>query len=94
MMVITALILVCALITLFYKISVHSAGVWGIIGILLPLNKASEEGTLLIPTMVAIVVAGLVMSSRLQLNAHVPREVLAGAVVGFAVGFAGMIFMF
>jgi membrane-associated phospholipid phosphatase len=94
MMIVTALVIISALITLFYKLSIHSAGIWGIIGILLPLNKASEEGVLLIPTLTAIVIAGLVMSARLQLNAHIPREVLVGAIVGFAIGFGGIAVFF
>lgn len=94
MMIVTALVILSAVITLFYKLSVHSAGIWGVIGILLPLNKASDDGLLFWPTIVALVVAGLVMSARLQLNAHVPREVLVGAVVGFAVGFVGIAILF
>ncbi|MFZ5971457.1 MAG: hypothetical protein ACOYXA_07675 [Bacteroidota bacterium] len=89
MMIVTALILVSAALTLFYKISIHAAGVWGMLGILIPFNKAGE-GTLLIPTVVGLVVAGLVMSARLQLNAHTPREVLVGSLVGFSVGFVGI----
>jgi hypothetical protein len=94
MMIVTALVLVSAIVTVVYKLSIHSVAVWGMIGILLPLNKASAEGLLLIPTIVGVLVAGLVMSSRLQLNAHVPREVLVGSVVGFAVGFGGVILFF
>lgn len=59
-----------------------------------PMNKVSEEGTLLIPTAVVIIVAGLVMSSRLALNAHTPRELLVGSVTGFAIGFMGMVILF
>ena len=94
MLIITALVLSCALVTLFYKVSIHSAGAWGLIGIILPLNKATEEGTLLMPTVLALVAAGLVMSARLKLNAHVPREVMVGALLGFAVGFAGIAILF
>jgi hypothetical protein len=94
MMIITAMVIASATITLFYKVSVHSVAVCGIIGILLPLNTASEQGLLLYPTIGALVVAGVVMSSRLQLNAHVLREVFLGAIVGFAIGFGGMVLLF
>lgn len=93
MMIVTALVLVAAIVTQFYKVSVHSLAVWGMIGILLPLNKISY-GILVIPTAIAILIAGVVMSARLELNAHIPREVLVGAVLGFAVGFGGMIVLF
>jgi membrane-associated phospholipid phosphatase len=94
MTVVTGMILISAMITLFYKLSIHTVAMWGMIGMLLPLNKASEEAVLLIPTIVAVLVAGLVMSARLQLNAHTPREVLVGALVGFAAGFAGIVVFF
>lgn len=65
----------------------------GIVGILLPLNKISN-GLFLIPTVTFIVLAGLVMSSRLILNAHTPREILVGSLLGFGVGFAGILILF
>ncbi|HMJ70821.1 MAG TPA: hypothetical protein VK508_18090 [Cyclobacteriaceae bacterium] len=94
MTIITAMVIVSAVITLFYKVSVHSVAACGIIGILLPLNNASEQGLLLYPTIGALVIAGVVMSSRLQLNAHVLREVFTGAILGFAIGFGGIILLF
>ena len=94
LLIISAILIISTIVTAFYKVSMHSVGVWGIVGILLPLNKASGEGLLLIPTAVSIVVAGVVMSSRLGLNAHVPREVLVGALLGFGVAFTGVIILF
>ena len=93
LMIITALVVISASITLFYKVSIHSAAIWGIVGILLPLYKSSN-GSLLISIIVSIIAAGLVMSSRLILDAHTPREVLAGSLLGFGVGFAGMLILF
>jgi hypothetical protein len=94
MMIISALVLAAAVITIFYKLSIHSLAMWGGVGILLPLNKVSETGELLWPTVGIIIVTGLVMSSRLYLNAHTPREVLVGSVTGFVIGFGGMIVLF
>ena len=94
MMIITAMVVAAAITTLFYKVSVHSMAICGIVGILLPLNNASEQGLLLYPTVGALILAGIVMSSRLQLNAHVPKEVGIGAVMGFAIGFGGMMSLF
>lgn len=92
--IIDVLVIFSLLITFFYKASIHSVGVWGIIGILLPLNKVIDDNAIFSATLVALVVAGVVMSSRLQLNAHTPREVLVGSVVGFSIGFFGMIILF
>ena len=73
LVIIDVLVVVATLITFFYKVSVHAMAVWAFIGILLPLNKISEEGTLFGPTIIAILLAGAIMSARLQLNAHTPR---------------------
>jgi hypothetical protein len=94
MMIVSALVVVSLLITLFYKISIHSIAMGGGIGILLPLNQVTEQLNLLWPTAFTILATGLVMSSRLVLDAHSPREVMYGGVVGFVVGFFGMIILF
>lgn len=93
MMIITTMVIVSTIVTLFYKVSVHSVAICGLVGILLPLNNASE-GLLLYPTIGILIVAGIVMSSRLRLNAHVLREVLYGAGIGFLIGFGGVILLF
>jgi hypothetical protein len=94
MMIISALVVVSLMITLFYKISIHSIAMGGGIGILLPLNQVTEQLNLLWPTAFTILATGLVMSSRLVLDAHTPREVMYGGVVGFVVGFFGMSILF
>jgi membrane-associated phospholipid phosphatase len=94
MLIVTLLVISATLLTFFYKVSVHSLAIWGGIGILMPLNKAMEQSYLLWPTVFAIVMAGLVMSSRLYLNAHSPRQVLFGSLAGFAIGFFGVILLF
>lgn len=94
LIIIDVLVIVATLVTIFYKVSVHSMAIWGLIGILLPLNKVSEDGALLLPTIISIVIAGLVMTARLQLDAHSPREVMIGGMLGFGISFAAMIFMF
>lgn len=94
MMIVSAMVVFATVATFFYKLSVHSLALWGMVGMLLPMNKVSDVGSLLIPTVVAIVLAGLVMSSRLALNAHTPKEVFMGSVSGFVIGFFGTIILF
>jgi membrane-associated phospholipid phosphatase len=93
-LIVDCLILASAIITIFYKVSVHSMGLMGVLGILLPLNKIAENNSLVIPSIVILLIAGVVMSARLQLNAHTPREVLVGTATGFSIGFFGMILLF
>jgi membrane-associated phospholipid phosphatase len=93
MLIITAMVIVSAVVTLFYKVSVHAVAVWGVVGIMLPLNKA-VDGVLLYPLLAGIVIAGIVMSTRLFLDVHRPREVLVGSLIGFIIGFTGMLLLF
>ncbi len=94
MLITASLVLLATVGTLFQKLSVHSLAASGAFGIMLPLNKAVENGSLLYPTVIVLVIAGLVMTSRLYLNAHTPREVLSGAMLGFGGGFFGMLILF
>lgn len=94
MTIISAMVICATVVTLFYKLSIHSLALWGMVGMMLPMNKVSEVNVMLIPTAIVIVIAGLVMSARLALNAHTPREIMVGGVAGFAIGFFGMIILF
>ncbi len=94
LVIINLLVIASALITFFYKVSVHSLGIWGLVGILIPFNRMTENAELLYPTLALIVIAGLVMSARLQLQAHRPREILVGAVAGFSTSFIATIYLY
>jgi len=65
---------------------------WGWVGILLPLVRFSPP--LLWPTAVVIALCGLVISSRLMLGAHTPRETMVGSIAGLLVGYGGMVLLF
>ena len=93
MLIATSMTVLATVVTFFFKISVHSLAMGGALGILLPLNKAAF-GEMLMPAAALLIVAGLVMSARLYLQAHTLREVSYGAGAGFLVGFLGMIFLF
>jgi membrane-associated phospholipid phosphatase len=81
-------------VTIFYKISVHSVGIWGLIGILFALNQVSETSLLFLPLIATIVIAGVVMSSRLKLNVHNLTEVVVGSIVGFGTSTVLMTYLF
>jgi len=78
----TAVVLITTLITIFWKISVHSIGMGGVLGILLALNFRSHDMFLVWPISVWVLLFGVIMSSRLLINAHRPIEVYTGAVLG------------
>jgi hypothetical protein len=92
--IVDMLVIVATVTTFFYKVSVHSISIWGLVGITLLLTKISEVNTLFYVTIGLIVLAGVIMSSRLQLAAHTYREVMWGSVLGLGTSVIGMILMF
>jgi len=92
MLIAAALVGVATIITFFYKVSVHSLAMGGFIGILFPLIRFSPS--LLLPTTFVFVITGVVISSRLMLNAHTPRETLVGCLAGVLTGYGGMLLLF
>jgi len=94
MLIVTVMIGIATVVTLFFKISIHSLAMGGVAGILLPFNQANETGALLVPTAVALALTGAVMSARLALHAHTFREVWHGAWVGLLIGITGVILLF
>ena len=94
LVIIDVLVFIATFITYFFRISIHSLGMCGLLGILIPLNRISDNTLLFIPTVVMIVITGVVMSSRLLLNAHTAREVYIGAMTGLITGLSGMVILF
>lgn len=83
----TALILILTIITFFWKISIHGAAIGGVIGFIFALGVIHPIVNFTFILAVVIVIAGLVMYSRLMLNAHTPMQVYMGAMLGFFVCF-------
>ncbi|HTH55079.1 MAG TPA: phosphatase PAP2 family protein [Cyclobacteriaceae bacterium] len=92
MTIVAVLVITATVLTFFIKVSVHSLAMGGWIGILFPLIRFAPE--LLWPTAAITVIAGLVISARLYLNAHTMKEVVIGAAAGVAVGYGGMVVLF
>jgi membrane-associated phospholipid phosphatase len=65
-----------------------------LIAILIAINSVVDTGLFFYPLLVSIVVAGAVMSARMYLVAHTMREVVVGAVAGFATAILGFIIAF
>jgi hypothetical protein len=94
MVIIDLLVVVATITTFFFKVSVHTVSAWGLIGIMVPLNKMSQMETLFYPTLAIIALAGIIMSARLKVGAHSSREVMWGGVLGLATSVTGMLTMF
>lgn len=94
MVVIDMLVIAATLATFFFKVSVHSLTIWGLVGILVPLTRITEVNSIFYPTVGVILLAGFIMAARLQTGAHSSREVMWGAVLGLATGVGGMWIVF
>lgn len=80
----TLSLLVLILINFKWKISVHSAGIAGVLGATFALFRIHDFSNLwLISALIAV--TGLTLSSRLILSAHTPAQVYAGSAVGFLI---------
>lgn len=76
--------LMSMLINFFWKISAHMAGIGGIIGLLCKINSCGDGVFDLLPIIcVAIIVTGILGSSRIAMERHTLWQVLAGALNGF-----------
>jgi len=78
------------LINFRYKISIHAAGAGALTGLVLVLWIAFGQ-SLLMYMVPAILVSGLVLSSRLFSDTHNPGQVYTGYAAGFAVVSAVML---
>jgi len=87
----TLLVLILAIITLWFKISIHTAGVSGVVGILIAFGLKYPGTSVLYPLIGMILVAGLTMSARLHLNAHTPKEIFAGLAAGLSICFGALV---
>jgi len=77
-----ASVAIAILVNLKWKISIHMIGIGGIVGALCGMS-AFLFVDLRIPILVSVLVAGLLGTARLSLEAHHPLQVYAGFFVGF-----------
>ncbi len=68
-------------ISFFWKISIHMVGIGGIIGALIALTIKYGVNTNMW-LLISLGIAGILGSSRLALNAHNPKQIYTGLVIG------------
>jgi membrane-associated phospholipid phosphatase len=83
-------VLMVAVITLFWKISAHAAGISGVVGYLLYFSILSADNNLFIPVAVLILLSGILLSARLYLRSHTSAQVYAGYLLGLFISFVTM----
>jgi hypothetical protein len=78
----TLSVTLAVVITLKWKISVHSIGIGGLIGTLLAMSQILFVDVRL-PLIISIVLAGIIGSARLSLSQHSSSQIYTGILVGF-----------
>lgn len=79
-------VVIALMINYKWKISIHMIGIGGITGALFGMSQILLINLLPI-VMIAVLLAGLLGSSRIALQAHSPAQVYTGYVAGFACTF-------
>jgi hypothetical protein len=77
-------------VNIFYKISMHSIGLCGTLGVLFALQYHDFRYALLLPILLWLFVIGLVLSARLWLQVHDIQEVMWGSLLGFVSAFLSL----
>jgi hypothetical protein len=72
---------IITVINFWFKISIHSVGAGALIALVIALSVKSHD-PLTLMLIAVIFLAGLVLSSRLWLNSHSPKEVWLGFFLG------------
>lgn len=91
---ITLSLILLTIITFFWKISAHSVGMSGILGMLVGFNYQLGDGVLFYPILISILLVGLVMTVRLYLDAHNIEQVVAGFALGFVVNLLSVLLLY
>lgn len=87
--VITFSVVSLTIVSLFWKMSAHMTGLGGLLAVVLVLGSKFPNFEVLYPLLGALVLCGMVATSRLFLQAHRPLEVYVGLVSGFVVCWLG-----
>jgi hypothetical protein len=80
------------MVNIFMKISMHTSAAGGALGILIVLMMVSHIN-LFLPFLLVLLVAGLIGTARMVLQAHRPVEIWAGYVIGIIVQMAAYFYL-
>ncbi|MDI9865748.1 hypothetical protein QM480_15495 [Flectobacillus sp. DC10W] len=90
---ITFSIAIVSFISLYWKISAHAVGISGTIGAILGISIHFPEAHLFITLAVLILLAGFLLSARLQLAAHTLSQIIAGVALGLAISLSATLLL-
>lgn len=85
-------VIIMFLVSIFYKVSMHTTAAGGMLGILIVLMMTGPIN-MQVPLFVAIILAGVMGTARLILKAHTPAQVWLGYILGIAAMIAAHIYL-
>ena len=88
---ITVSILLVGIVSLSWQISAHAVGMGGVLGGIAGLMLRQDFAELFWPLLLLVLLAGFVLSARLQLNAHSPAQIGAGLGLGLVISLAAVL---
>lgn len=86
----TLLLFVITIVTRFWKISIHGAGIGGTIGFILALGLYHPIPHFAIVLAVVVSIAGMIAYARISLNTHTPLQVYSGILLGVSLCFTSL----
>ncbi len=90
----TLALLFAFFLNLFSKISIHAVGMGGLVAMVIINMLYYSYDDLKNMLLVVLILAGMVGTSRLILNAHEPKDIYGGYLVGFTAQFIVLMFLF
>jgi hypothetical protein len=88
----TISVILVTIITIKWKISAHLTGIGGLAGMILSMLLNTSAG-LLTWFMLSILLAGFLGTARLILDAHTPKQIYSGFMMGFFTAFLIMTYL-
>jgi hypothetical protein len=84
-------VLIAFFVNIFWKISLHSIAIGGVIGWIISIQYAYLDVHLLYQFIGTTIIGGLVVWARLYLQQHTIWQTIAGLVVGFGICFVSLL---
>ena len=88
----TTLLFIITVVTYFWKISVHGAGIGGAIGFIIALSIVYPIPHFALALACLAIITGLIAYARLSLNAHTPLQVYVGVLLGIVLCYSSLYF--
>jgi membrane-associated phospholipid phosphatase len=94
LLVIAGIIMAVTIINTFWKISAHAVAIAGVCGMLGCFYAVLKHDEILMFWLLSILLSGLVMTARITLQMHTPKQTYYGFALGFLSGFVSTFFVF